>query len=157
MFNIPLSSNLDIPNSSGNNIMATAVVLSPTLSADLSHSIDEVDNLQSLLHIQVSKPSSVGFEEKLVVSPYSEEPHLLDLDTLDTANQLLAKALMNLKCLRKDYATAPYAEIFNVSDSNILVSGLSTKNYSGPRLWTPSAISLSLHLSAGGVTTHSIL
>ncbi|PSS20144.1 hypothetical protein M430DRAFT_229896 [Amorphotheca resinae ATCC 22711] len=49
----------------------------------------------------------------LVVSPYDEEPHLLDLRTLDTANQLLAKALVGLKCLRDDYATAPYVEIFN--------------------------------------------
>jgi hypothetical protein len=51
----------------------------------------------------------------LVVSPYDEEPHLLDLRTLDTANQLLAKALVGLTCLRDDYATAPYVEIFNVS------------------------------------------
>lgn len=42
----------------------------------------------------------------LVVSPYEEPPHLLDLRTLDTNNQLLAKALVGLKCLRDDYATA---------------------------------------------------
>lgn len=47
------------------------------------------------------------------MSPYDEEPHLLDLRTVDTANQLLAKALVGLKCLRDDYATAPYVEIFN--------------------------------------------
>jgi hypothetical protein len=52
-------------------------------------------------------------ENLLVVSPYDEFPHLLDLRTLDTANQLLAKALVGLKCLRCDYATAPYSEIFN--------------------------------------------
>lgn len=49
----------------------------------------------------------------LVVSPYDERPHLLDLRTLDIPNQLLAKALVILKCLREDYATAPYVEIFN--------------------------------------------
>ena len=54
-------------------------------------------------------------ENLLVVSPYHDEPHLLDLRTLDTANQLLAKALTGLKCLRDDYATAPYVEIFNWS------------------------------------------
>lgn len=42
-----------------------------------------------------------------------DEAHLLDLDTLDTANQLLAKALVEMKCLRDDYATAPYIESFN--------------------------------------------
>jgi hypothetical protein len=52
----------------------------------------------------------------LVVSPYDEEPHLLDLRTLDIPNQLLAKALVGLACLRDDYATAPYVEIFNWSE-----------------------------------------
>ncbi|KAL2133134.1 hypothetical protein VTI74DRAFT_2866 [Chaetomium olivicolor] len=49
----------------------------------------------------------------LVVSPYDEREHLLDLDTLDAENQLLALSLTNLKCLREDYATAPYIETFN--------------------------------------------
>jgi len=52
----------------------------------------------------------------LVVSPYEEQPHLLDLRTLDTANQLLAKALVGMKSLRSDYATAPYVETFNWSE-----------------------------------------
>jgi len=52
----------------------------------------------------------------LIVSPYDEMPHLLDLRTLDTANQLLARALVSLKCLRDDYATAPYVDIFNWSE-----------------------------------------
>ncbi|TVY46223.1 UPF0643 protein [Lachnellula occidentalis] len=52
-------------------------------------------------------------ENLLIVSPYEEEPHQLDLRTLDTANQILAQALTGLKCLRDDYATAPYVEIFN--------------------------------------------
>lgn len=55
-------------------------------------------------------------ENLLVVSPYEEEPHLLDLRTLDTASQLLAKALVGLRSLRDDYATAPYAETFNWSE-----------------------------------------
>jgi hypothetical protein len=49
----------------------------------------------------------------LQVSPYEEEPHLLDLSTLDTANQLLAKALVCMKNLKEDYATAVYVESFN--------------------------------------------
>jgi hypothetical protein len=49
----------------------------------------------------------------LVVSPYHEQEHLLDLETLDVENQLLALSLTKLECLRADYATAPYAETFN--------------------------------------------
>ncbi|KAL2267858.1 hypothetical protein VTJ83DRAFT_5135 [Remersonia thermophila] len=49
----------------------------------------------------------------LVVSPYDEQGHLLDLETLDAENQLLALALTRLECLRADYATAPYIETFN--------------------------------------------
>ncbi|KAL1841163.1 hypothetical protein VTJ49DRAFT_7332 [Mycothermus thermophilus] len=49
----------------------------------------------------------------LVVSPYDEQDHLLDLETLDAENQFLALALTKLKCLRDDYATAPYLETFN--------------------------------------------
>ncbi|KAK0620922.1 hypothetical protein B0T14DRAFT_431220 [Immersiella caudata] len=52
----------------------------------------------------------------LVVSPYTEQEHLLDLETLDAENQLLALALVSLKCIREDYATGPYLEIFNWED-----------------------------------------
>jgi hypothetical protein len=49
----------------------------------------------------------------LIVSPYTSPPHLLDLRTLNTAQQLLAKALTILEATRLDYATAPYVEAFN--------------------------------------------
>jgi hypothetical protein len=49
----------------------------------------------------------------LIVSPYTDAAHLLDLETLDEANQLLTRALTHLQCLRPDYATAPYLETFN--------------------------------------------
>ncbi|KAL3420817.1 UPF0643 protein [Phlyctema vagabunda] len=52
----------------------------------------------------------------LLVSPYPEYDHLLDLRTVDAANQLLAKALVGMKCSRSDYATAPYVDNFNWSD-----------------------------------------
>ena len=52
----------------------------------------------------------------LVVSPYTEQEHLLNLDTLDTENQLLAEALTHMTCLREDYATAPYLDTFNWSE-----------------------------------------
>jgi hypothetical protein len=71
--------------------------------------------LDSSVTVHLSSPPSpdINDEDLLVVSPYDELPHLLDLRTLDTANQLLAKALVGLKCLRVDYATAPYVETFN--------------------------------------------
>ncbi|KAI5867342.1 hypothetical protein GGS23DRAFT_172085 [Durotheca rogersii] len=49
----------------------------------------------------------------LVVSPYGEREHLLDLRSLDAENALLARALAGMTCLRPDYATAPYIDIFN--------------------------------------------
>jgi hypothetical protein len=78
----------------------------------------------------------------LVVSPYDEKPHLLDLRTLDAANQLLAKALVGLECLRDDYATAPYVDIFNVSYEILPPDFLlgdcdSNKQFSGPKLLVP--------------------
>lgn len=52
----------------------------------------------------------------LVQSPYDDEGHLLDLDTLDHENELLARALTKLHATRKDYATAPYNDSFNWSE-----------------------------------------
>lgn len=49
----------------------------------------------------------------LVVSPYTEKEHQLDLRTLDKENALLARALVKLRSLRPDYATAPYTETFS--------------------------------------------
>lgn len=46
-------------------------------------------------------------------SPYTEKEHLLDLDTLNNENALLAQALASLESIRDDYATAPYTESFN--------------------------------------------
>lgn len=49
----------------------------------------------------------------LIHSPYTEREHQLDLETLDDENALLARALARMRCLRADYATAPYTESFN--------------------------------------------
>ena len=49
----------------------------------------------------------------IVMSPYIDKEHLLDLDTLDAENRILAEALGDIVCLREDYATAPYLETFN--------------------------------------------
>ena len=63
----------------------------------------------------------------LVVSPYTEPDHLLDLDTLDAENKLLATALLGLKCLRADYATADYLDTFNWPEVIDLVRALAEK------------------------------
>ncbi|KAL3953783.1 hypothetical protein ACCO45_011739 [Purpureocillium lilacinum] len=52
----------------------------------------------------------------IVQSPYSDPDHLLDLDTLNNENALLAQALARLRATRDDYATAPYTESFNWSE-----------------------------------------
>ena len=98
-----------------------AVLTSAPLENQLRQRIDNAELPVSLNNPLMSDISS--FNEKvsiedytkhlLVVSPYDEEAHLLDLRTLDIPNQLLAKALTRLKCLRPDYATAPYVDIFN--------------------------------------------
>ena len=75
----------------------------PVRDANLTAITKQVDQANSDFHD----------EDLLIVSPYDERPHLLNLQTLDTANQLLARALTGLKCLREDYATAPYMDIFN--------------------------------------------
>ncbi|KAH8894257.1 eukaryotic translation initiation factor 3 subunit-like protein [Thozetella sp. PMI_491] len=59
----------------------------------------------------------------LVVSPYTEREHLLDLESVDVENQLLAQAMANMTCLREDYATAPYLETFNWEE---LIEGVRT-------------------------------
>ncbi|KAI0970037.1 hypothetical protein F4678DRAFT_462841 [Xylaria arbuscula] len=64
---------------------------------------------------EIATPSTLRdeAEDLLVTSPYTEREHLLDLTSLDTENAILAQALCHLKCLRPDYATAPYIDTFN--------------------------------------------
>jgi hypothetical protein len=84
-----------------------------TRNSEYSDTKDHTTVQLSTLDEEVKKASN---EHLLVVSPYDDEPHLLDLRTLDTSNQLLAKALVGLTCMRDDYATAPYIDIFNWSE-----------------------------------------
>jgi hypothetical protein len=59
---------------------------------------------------------AAGSRELLVISPYIETPHLLDLSTVEPQAQLLAIALAGLKSVREDYATVAYGQIFNWSE-----------------------------------------
>lgn len=63
----------------------------------------------------------------LVVSPYAFAPHLLRLNTVSKPNQLLAKALTQMRAVRDDYATAAYIDSFNWSTIVDLVKNLSEK------------------------------
>jgi hypothetical protein len=101
-----------------------AVVTSPTLPFEtverheISRALESATSLQN--PILSSNVEAIDHSRYLVVSPYDELPHLLDLEALDTANQLLSRALVEMKCLREDYATAPYIETFNVGYRNLL-------------------------------------
>ncbi|KAL4914163.1 hypothetical protein BDW62DRAFT_191021 [Aspergillus aurantiobrunneus] len=64
-------------------------------------------------HPQLDNPELTSSTGRLITSPYTTPEHLLDLSTLDAANQFLAKALTTLTPTRPDYATAPYTESFN--------------------------------------------
>jgi hypothetical protein len=94
-----------------------AVVPPAPASLELSRHVDHLQDAEGFIAGPSIVPGPSTNDHLLIVSPYEEESHLLDLRTVDTANQLLAKALVGLKCLRDDYATAPYVEIFNVSVS----------------------------------------
>ena len=72
------------------------------------------------VQIQIAPTSPSSSEEGeartdrfFVQSPYTEQDHLLDLDTLDYENALFARALAKLRNTRPDYATAPYDQSFN--------------------------------------------
>lgn len=68
---------------------------------------------KTLPETAVLDEKAVGTRRYVVASPYTEADHLLDLETLDAENQMLAEALVGLECLRDDYATAAYADTFN--------------------------------------------
>jgi hypothetical protein len=65
------------------------------------------------LHSGLRHDTVATSDHRLIVSPYNEPLHLLDLRTLDIPCRLLAKAFTIFKPTRNDYATAPYTESFN--------------------------------------------
>lgn len=84
-----------------------ALKFNAAASLQLLHTIAEQKN--------PSQPPAAPTDTRLIISPYNDDLHLLDLTTLDTPNRLLAKALTSLKPTRDDYATADYTESFNWS------------------------------------------
>ncbi|EPS36727.1 hypothetical protein H072_9704 [Dactylellina haptotyla CBS 200.50] len=73
-------------------------------------------------------------EKLLVASPYTDEDHLLDLDTLARPHQLFAKALTIMNAKTGEYAVESYHEAFNWDEVLQAVQKLSKKeNYQFPR------------------------
>jgi hypothetical protein len=56
---------------------------------------------------------STSEERYLKVSPYGDQPHLLDMTTVSPPCQLLARALTEMQVIREDYATAVYQQAFS--------------------------------------------
>lgn len=70
--------------------------------------------------IEVESSSSTDDESEstspwLIVSPYTEHEHQLDLRTVDTPFRLLALALVKLEIATTDYATVSYEDAFKWS------------------------------------------
>lgn len=70
-------------------------------------------------------PTSTYNDTRLISSPYNSEPHLLDLQTLDTQSRLVSLALASFKPIRDDYATAEYLDAFNWQEVFDLVKAFS--------------------------------
>jgi hypothetical protein len=91
-----------------------ASLMRPSRSNLATAAISDETLHQQFPHVEES--SQVGSRELLIISPYIETPHLLDLSTVEPQAQLLAIALTGLKSVREDYATASYGQIFNWSE-----------------------------------------
>ncbi|KAL8809254.1 MAG: hypothetical protein Q9223_006685 [Gallowayella weberi] len=91
-------------------------VISPQISAsrfplNLSAATTRSD-LPTLKHEDLEVQATAP-DDLLVVSPYTSRAHLLDLNLLNHAQILLAKALTILSPSTQAYATSPYINSFN--------------------------------------------
>ena len=90
-------------NDDGLLVFDRPAVSSTTIKPSDSVSITITPNLES-------EPAS---PTHLVISPYMDTPHLLDLRTVGIQEQLLAHALIIMRSVREDYAVALYSDAFN--------------------------------------------
>lgn len=100
-----------------------------TGTSDLRQSVEDTPEKETPDQIYQST------ERLLVVSPYTARPHLLDLNAVDIACQLLAQALTILEPSRSDYAVAPYDQAFNWGRVVKKLYGLN-QSRSSPFRWT---------------------
>ncbi|KAL8677078.1 MAG: hypothetical protein Q9186_006458 [Xanthomendoza sp. 1 TL-2023] len=91
-------------------------VISPQLSASLSPPKLSAARAQSDLpnvEHEGLEAQAIAADDLLVVSPYTSRAHLLDLNLLNHAQILLAKALTILSPSTHAYATSSYINSFN--------------------------------------------
>ena len=105
----------------GSNMSVPAVLssLHPEAGPCTVPAIAPLSQIQSSTSLEVTREELLeknNDDRFLISSPYISPSHLLDLDTISTPNQLMAKALTLLKATRDDYATAPYEDSFNWSE-----------------------------------------
>lgn len=87
--------------------------MSVEIVAPIPSGTDLLDKKDVSVDVAPLSRSATPPARRIVQSPYTDPDHLLDLDTLDNENGLLARALSVMKHIREDYATAPYTESFN--------------------------------------------
>ncbi len=81
-------------------------------AALLSYSLDRQVDARSLLK-QVKNEVQKQHRNLLAISPYTEDTHCLDLDSVPLQERQLAEAFTRFDALRSDYASSPYADTFN--------------------------------------------
>jgi hypothetical protein len=89
--------------------------------------------IETELSLTGSLEQSLDDENFLVISPYTDRPHLLDLRTLDTQSAFIARALTVMRSLRPDYATSVYKDTFNWSE---IVDNLRQLTLAAGYTWT---------------------
>lgn len=95
------------------SVATAALLVEPTFKTDVSKAEALISVKETELSSAEAFKSPRDSSRFLVSSPYTEQDHLLDLNTLDAENRLLALALTRMRNTRRDYPTAPYIESFN--------------------------------------------
>lgn len=87
------------------------IVYSPATTPAEDTTFGEIQKLDESYPVkQFSSPSKPNY---IQASPYTEEAHLLDLNTLTKPHKLMAQALTVMRPLSEQYATTVYKEAFN--------------------------------------------
>lgn len=90
--------------------MAPIVYSTPTTPTE-EKSFEGASRLSDAYSLK--QPPSSQEPDYLQTSPYSEEAHFLDLNTITKPHKLMAQALTTMRELSEQYATTAYKEAFN--------------------------------------------
>lgn len=113
------------------SIMANDNGLSVLGKTALSNTSVEPSDSIKITITPIAKPEPTP-PTHLVISPYTDAPHLLDLRTVGIQEQLLAHAFIKMRSLREDYARAPYLDIFNFTE---VIEGLRQRAEAANHSW----------------------